>query len=162
MDNLSLGTLVANIEGWHEARNLIDGSTDQAQYVKLIEEAGELAGNIARGKYIGDDIGDMIVVLINIARRNGLTLKDCMESAWNDIKNRKGKMVDGVFIKEEDICPTSSAPYGTLIPVNATHLGKDGTFYRYPIETKFWSVYSDGAWRAMSGEPIGLLTKLNE
>ena len=45
----------------------------------------------------------MIVVLINIAERNGLTLNQCMTQAWDDIKDRKGKMVDGVFIKESDI-----------------------------------------------------------
>ena len=93
--------LVGNIEQWHYDRNLIDGSTDQAQYVKLIEEAGELAGNIARKRDVSDDIGDMIVVLINIAARNNLTLKDCLVRAWDDIKDRKGRMVDGVFIKEE-------------------------------------------------------------
>ena len=153
MANLSLGILAANIEGWHEARNLIDGSTDQAQYVKLIEEAGELAGNIARGKYVGDDIGDMVVVLINIARRNGLTLEDCVQTAWNDIKDRKGKMVDGVFIKEED--------WG-LVPPDATHTNQHGTYLKYGGSGNFWSVYSDGAWKIMSGDPIGKITKIGE
>ena len=64
---------VYKVKQWHIERNLIKGSTDQAQYVKLIEEAGELAGNIARGKDVRDDIGDMLVVLINIATRNGHT-----------------------------------------------------------------------------------------
>jgi hypothetical protein len=41
-------------------------------------------------------------VLINIAERNGLDLKTCMEMAWSDIKDRKGRMVDGVFVKEGD------------------------------------------------------------
>ena len=45
----------------------------------------------------------MIVVLINIAERNGLTIEDCLEQAWNDIKDRKGKMVDGIFVKEGDL-----------------------------------------------------------
>lgn len=100
-EDTMLDTLVNNFVQWHKDRNLIDGSTDQAQYVKLIEEAGELAGNIARGKDVSDDIGDMIVILTNIAARNQLTLAQCCEQAWNDIKDRKGKMVDGVFIKEE-------------------------------------------------------------
>ena len=88
------------IAQWHHDRNLIDGSTDQAQFLKLIEETGELAGNLARGKDIRDDIGDIIVVLINIATRNNLTIEECLEVAYDDIKDRKGTMVDGVFIKE--------------------------------------------------------------
>lgn len=88
------------IAQWHHDRNLIDGSTDQAQFLKLIEETGELAGNLARGKDIRDDIGDIIVVLINIAERNNLTIEECLEVAYDDIKDRKGTMIDGVFIKE--------------------------------------------------------------
>jgi hypothetical protein len=91
-----------NIKAWHYDRNLIDGSTDKDQYMKLIQEAGELSDNICKGRDIADDIGDMIVVLINIAERNGLDLKTCMEKAWVDIKDRKGRMVDGVFVKEGD------------------------------------------------------------
>ena len=45
----------------------------------------------------------MIVVLINIAERNELTIEQCLEKAWDDIKDRKGKMVDGVFVKEADL-----------------------------------------------------------
>ena len=100
---MNLDKLVSKVELWHIERNLIDGSTDQAQFVKLIEEAGELAGNIARGKDLQDDIGDMLVVLINIALRNKYDLYECLEVAWDDIKDRKGKMVDGVFIKETDL-----------------------------------------------------------
>ena len=101
--NYNLGQLSLLIRDWHKARNLINGSTDQAQFVKLIEEAGELAGNIARGKDIRDDIGDMVVVLINIAERNGYSLTACVKVAYDDIKDRKGRMVDGVFIKEDDL-----------------------------------------------------------
>jgi len=101
--NVNIDLRLENIANWHHARNLIDGSTDQAQFVKLIEEAGELAKNIGRKQDIRDDIGDMIVVLINIAERNGLSLKECVEYAWDDIKDRKGKMVDGVFVKEADL-----------------------------------------------------------
>jgi NTP pyrophosphatase (non-canonical NTP hydrolase) len=95
--------LMTDVADWHHARNLIAGSTDQAQFVKLIEEGGELAGNIARGKDIEDDVGDMVVVLINIAERNNTTLYECLKVAWGDIKDRTGIMVDGVFIKQEDI-----------------------------------------------------------
>lgn len=94
---------VNNIKKWHHDRNLIEGSDDKSQFAKLIQEAGELSDNICKGKDISDDIGDMIVVLINIAERNGLTLTDCVGQAWNDIKDRKGKMIDGVFVKEADL-----------------------------------------------------------
>lgn len=95
--------LVDNIAQWHRDRNLIEGSTDQAQFVKLIEETGELAGNIARGRSVADDIGDICVVLINIAERNDLTLEQCLETAWEDIKDRRGRMVNGTFVKETDL-----------------------------------------------------------
>ena len=101
--NKGLDGLIDNIAKWGEARNLIEGSNSQAQFVKLIEEGGELAGNIARGRDVRDDIGDMIVVLTIIAKQQGLDISDCVEVAWDDIKDRKGKMVDGVFIKEQDL-----------------------------------------------------------
>lgn len=99
--NGDLQHLVTLVRIWHHNRNLIEGSDHPAQFVKLIEEAGELAGNIARGKDIRDDIGDMLVILINIAARDGHTLYDCLSVAWSDIKHRKGKMVNGIFIKDE-------------------------------------------------------------
>ena len=94
--------LVNKVAQWHHDRNLIKGATDKDQFCKLIQEAGELSDNICKGKDMSDDIGDMIVVLINIAERNNLTLKEGLEKAWDDIKDRKGKMVDGIFIKEGD------------------------------------------------------------
>ena len=87
---------------WHRDRNLIDGSSDKDQYMKLIQEARELSDSLCKGKDIKDDIGDMMVVLINIMVRNNLTMNECLSVAYNDIKDRKGKMVDGVFVKEGD------------------------------------------------------------
>jgi NTP pyrophosphatase (non-canonical NTP hydrolase) len=94
---------VNNIKRWHHDRNLIEGSDDKSQFAKLIQEAGELSDNICKGKDIKDDIGDMIVVLINIAERNDLSITDCVRTAWDDIKDRRGKMVDGVFVKDGDL-----------------------------------------------------------
>ena len=101
-ENGDLVTLTENIKGWHHDRNLIDGATDKDQFAKLIQEAGELSDNICKGNDVADDIGDMMVVLINIAERNGLTMTQCLQVAWDDIKDRKGTMVDGVFVKKED------------------------------------------------------------
>jgi NTP pyrophosphatase (non-canonical NTP hydrolase) len=95
--------LVRLITQWHKDRNLIDGSDDKTQFAKLIQEAGELSDNICKERDISDDIGDMMVVLINIAERNELTLTQCLQKAYDDIKDRKGMMIDGVFVKEEDV-----------------------------------------------------------
>lgn len=93
---------VESIKQWHSDRNLLDGSTHKDQYMKLIQEAGELSDNICKGNDIKDDLGDIMVVLINIAAREGVTLLECLEVAYNDIKDRKGLMRDGVFLKEGD------------------------------------------------------------
>jgi NTP pyrophosphatase (non-canonical NTP hydrolase) len=87
---------------WHQARNLIDGSSDKDQFAKLIQECGELSESICKDRSVADDIGDIMVVLINIAARNNLNLNQCLGTAYNDIKDRKGRMVDGVFVKEAD------------------------------------------------------------
>ena len=97
-----LEDLIAMTTLWHHNRNLINGSTDKDQYMKLIQECGELSDNICKGRDIKDDIGDILVVLINIAARNKVSLQDCLQVAYDDIKHRKGRMVDGVFVKEAD------------------------------------------------------------
>ena len=97
-----LPQLIAQVSQWHQDRNLIDGATDKDQFMKLIQECGELSDNICKNKDIADDIGDIMVVLINIAVRNGLSMEHCLEVAYNDIKDRKGRMMDGVFVKETD------------------------------------------------------------
>jgi len=93
---------IRKVAQWHRDRNLIEGSTDKDQALKLLQELGELSDSICKGEDISDDIGDMLVVMINIVQRNNLTLTHCLQEAWIDIKDRKGKMVDGIFVKEED------------------------------------------------------------
>lgn len=95
--------LVERIEKWHEDRNLIDGSDDKSQVLKLMQELGELSDSVCKGKCIKDDIGDMLVVMINICKRNKVSLSQCLVEAYFDIKDRKGKMIDGVFVKEADL-----------------------------------------------------------
>ena len=103
---MDLPVLEQAVITWHKQRNLIDGSTDQAQLAKLTEEVGELARALRKEKpfanyQTADAIGDILVVLINIANRKKLDLRVCLHRAYNEIKGRKGKMVDGIFIKEE-------------------------------------------------------------
>lgn len=95
--------LVDSIVQWHYDRNLIDGSSDKDQTLKLLQELGELSDSVCKGKDVRDDLGDMMVVMLNIMERNKITLADCLEKAYNDIKDRKGRMVNGVFVKEQDL-----------------------------------------------------------
>ena len=85
---------------WHRRRNLIRGSDDKSQALKLLQELGELSDSICKGNDIKDDIGDMLVVMINICERNKTSLEECLQLAYDDIKDRRGRMVDGVFVKE--------------------------------------------------------------
>ena len=90
--------LIDLTEKWHVDRNLIDGATSTDQVLKLIQEVGELSDSVCKGEDVKDDIGDCLVILINIAKREGTTLEECLQVAYNDIKDRKGRMVDGIFI----------------------------------------------------------------
>lgn len=103
VNNSRVPSLITAIADWHHARNLVHGSDNITQFAKLISEAGELSNNIAKGRDCRDDIGDMIVVLINIAERNGYSIEECLQQAYDDIKDRKGKMINGTFVKEADL-----------------------------------------------------------
>ena len=94
---------IQQVVSWHLARNLVHGSTDKDQVLKLIQEVGELSDSICKEQSPIDDIGDIMVVLLNIAVRNNLSLTDCLNHAYNDIKDRKGQMIDGIFVKEGDM-----------------------------------------------------------
>jgi len=97
--------LIQLIQQWAEDRNLIAGAIPQAQMLKMTEEVGELAHAIARkDKALAKDaIGDCVVVLTILAAQLDLDFQECVASAYNEIKDRKGKMVDGVFIKESGV-----------------------------------------------------------
>lgn len=97
---MTIQNKIDQVIDWHDDRNLILGSTDKDQYLKLVSEVGELGDNIAKGNDIQDDIGDILVVLINIAHRNNTSLEECLAVAYDDIKDRKGRMIDGVFVKD--------------------------------------------------------------
>jgi len=94
---------IQQVVSWHLARNLIHVSSDKDQVLKLIQKVGELSDSICKEQSPIDDIGDIMVVLINIIVRNNLSVTECLNHAYNDIKDRKGKMIDGIFVKEEDM-----------------------------------------------------------
>jgi len=90
------------IRGWAKERGIYDKGNSHTQYVKLMEEAGELAqGLLKKDAYeIKDAIGDMVVVLTNLAALEGMQIENCIDSAYNEIKSRKGKMTNGTFVKQ--------------------------------------------------------------
>ncbi len=89
------------IRQWAETRGIYAEGNSHTQYVKLMEEAGELAKALLdNNKYeVKDAIGDMVVVLTNLAVLEGMQIENCIDSAYNEIANRKGKMINGTFVK---------------------------------------------------------------
>lgn len=86
---------------WGVARNITaeGGATAMTQCVKMAEELQEFI-DAKNEREAQDAIGDMFVVLIQIARLRGIFLDDALKSAWNQIKDRKGTMISGLFVKE--------------------------------------------------------------
>jgi NTP pyrophosphatase (non-canonical NTP hydrolase) len=90
------------IRVWAKEKGIYDKGNSKTQYVKLMEEAGELAKALLKNDRpeIIDAIGDMVVVLTNLAKLENLLIEDCVVSAYDVIKSRKGKMIGGTFVKE--------------------------------------------------------------
>lgn len=94
-----------DIVTWAQARNLIGPTgeaTREAQWKKTLEEVLELQAAIATGNRdeARDAIGDIIVTLVIQAYMWNLHIDECVEAAWQEIKDRKGKLINGVFVKE--------------------------------------------------------------
>jgi len=90
------------IREWAEERGIYEHGDPKTQYLKLMEEAGELGRAILKdneGEQL-DAIGDMVVVLTNLAELLGLTIEECVESAYEVISKRTGKMENGTFVKD--------------------------------------------------------------
>lgn len=92
-----------NIRQWARDRGIYDKGDERTQYVKLQEEAGELAKALLKNdqEEVKDAIGDIVVVLTNLAKLRNLSIESCINSAYNVIINRTGKMVNGTFIKDK-------------------------------------------------------------
>lgn len=91
------------IRSWAADKGIYAKGDIKTQYIKLMEEAGELAEAIIKGDddEIQDAIGDMVVVLTSIAHFNYTPIEDCINSAYDVISKRKGKMVNGSFVKNK-------------------------------------------------------------
>lgn len=95
---------IEKIKQWAIDRNLHTGDA-RVQMCKTMEELGELASGINKGnkELQKDSIGDVVVTLICISLQLGLDFDECLEISYNEIKDRKGKLINGVFVKESDI-----------------------------------------------------------
>jgi len=89
------------IRMWAEDRGIYDKGDVKTQYVKLLEETGELAKSILKNdeEEFVDAIGDCVVVLTNLAKLKGYDIEDCINQAYTVISKRQGKMVNGTFVK---------------------------------------------------------------
>lgn len=91
------------IRTWATVRGIYLNGSAEKQFVKLMEEAGELANALLKKDHHEtiDAIGDMVVVLTSIAHFNGVDIEKCINGAYDEIKNRQGSMINGSFVKEK-------------------------------------------------------------
>ena len=103
-----------NIREWAKERGIYDQGSTPIQFTKLVEEVGELAQGILKKDKpeTMDAIGDIVVVLTNLAHLEGLEIEDCIQSAYTEIKHRQGEMKNGTFVKSTDLdnATTNSGP----------------------------------------------------
>ena len=100
----TLDQLVEQVQAWSVDKNLHNGNPDR-QALKFYEEAGEVAAALSRGQMdaLKDGIGDTVVTLIILAQQHDMTLQECLQYAYDEIKDRKGEMRNGTFVKEADL-----------------------------------------------------------
>lgn len=104
---------ISRVEEWAEKRGLVNDNYDglgenghaplpDKQMLKLVEEVGETARALAYNDTdeLRDGIGDCVVCLIVLAAQCNMTLEECMDAAWDEIKDRTGKLEDGLFKKD--------------------------------------------------------------
>lgn len=105
---IAIDDLTIKIENWARKRKLHQADPAK-QTLKLGEEFGELCEGLAKGRkeQVKDSIGDMYVVLTILAMQMNLNIEECIAAAYEEIKDRKGMMVNGMYVKEEDLnlCP---------------------------------------------------------
>lgn len=95
--------LEAKVLQWAKDKQILEKATTYKQALKTLEECGELLHSIGSDdkEEIKDAIGDILVTLIIQAEMQGVTIKECLQSAYNVIKDRSGIMNNGMFIKDK-------------------------------------------------------------
>ena len=99
-----MNNLIKQVEQWSIDKGLDKGNSDR-QALKFYEEAGEIGAALSRNRMddLKDGIGDTIVTLIILAQQHGMTIEECLQYAYDEISQRKGKTINGTFIKESDL-----------------------------------------------------------
>lgn len=99
-----MNDLTSKIKEWAINRRLHTADPTK-QMLKLMEEVGELAQGMVKdnGPQVVDSIGDIYVVLTILSMQLGLDIEGCVAVAYKEIKDRKGKMVNGAYVKESDL-----------------------------------------------------------
>ena len=99
---MSFDRLINYVLGWAEDRDILHYDSAPKQMLKVVEEVGETASALLKGKReeLKDGIGDSFVTLIILCEQMSLRPEECLEAAWNEIKDRKGKTENGVFVKD--------------------------------------------------------------
>jgi NTP pyrophosphatase (non-canonical NTP hydrolase) len=100
---MNLNDYEEKILNWADTRGILAAGNAQAQLLKTVEELGEVAGALAKGRRedLIDGIGDVYVTLVIFSELVGVDLTSAVGAAWSEIENRKGRMENGVFIKDE-------------------------------------------------------------
>lgn len=103
-ESSSFDELSNKVIEWAFDKGILEKENAPKQMLKVLEEVGETAGALLKSNEEGikDGIGDSFVTLIILARQLGLTPEECLLAAYNEIKGRTGKTVDGVFVKNEN------------------------------------------------------------
>jgi NTP pyrophosphatase (non-canonical NTP hydrolase) len=101
---VQLFNLIENIQMWSEVRKL-DKQDPTKQLVKMQEELGELSQGYLKEKpdQIIDSLGDLLVVIIIFCQQEDLEVAEVLQCAWDQIKDRHGKIVDGTYVKDSDL-----------------------------------------------------------
>lgn len=96
--------LIQMIEAWSKERG-IDKTDPQKQMLKIFEEIGEVSAAVVRNDKDGlrDAIGDSVITLLNLSLQSDMSLYECLMHAYGEIKGRDGKMINGMFVKSDDL-----------------------------------------------------------
>lgn len=99
-----MSDLIKDIQAWSIERSL-NKQASAKQLLKLVEEVGELSAAYNKQHILDeiDSVGDILVVLTIYCQQRGLSIEDCLEAAYEEISERKGKLIDGVFVKNADL-----------------------------------------------------------